>query len=167
MEKISSALLDMALELGVAIVPVYFSGGLPQEALVEGKLEFPVHQAGQVYHFGRPILASELGAAPYAERRKLVLDGINRLAPESPHTGAPRHELSQEVSLFQHTMGLDEVNATLLNILMRLDKSGLGFDAQAVLDAVDRGVAVVEGARDAAHRAWLERMTQRFIMADS
>ena len=85
-ERLTSTLLDMAVELSMPIVPLYFSGGLPEEPLA-GKLEVPYRQAAQDYIFGRPIIPEELTALLYPDRRRYVIDAINALAPfsDAPH----------------------------------------------------------------------------------
>ncbi|OBI55009.1 beta-ketoacyl synthase N-terminal-like domain-containing protein [Mycobacterium sp. E787] len=85
-EKLTSTLLDLAIDAALPIVPLYFAGGLPTEPL-DGKLEVPYRHAAQDYIFGRPIMPDELAAWPYAERRRRVMDAINALAPfdDAPH----------------------------------------------------------------------------------
>ena len=85
-ERLTSTLLDMAIEVSQPIVPVYFAGGLPEEP-VDGKLEVPYRYTAQDYLFGRPIMPEELAAWPYADRRRRVIDAINALAPfsDAPH----------------------------------------------------------------------------------
>jgi hypothetical protein len=85
-ERLTSALLDMAIDASTPIVPVYFAGGLPEEP-VDRKLEVPYRHAAQDYIFGRPIMPEELTAWPYAHRRRRVMDAINALAPfsDAPH----------------------------------------------------------------------------------
>lgn len=74
--KIGAAVIDLALEAGVAIVPVRFTGGLPIEPAKE-KLDLPFGLGKQDYHIGKPIAARELAALPLKERKARVLDAIN------------------------------------------------------------------------------------------
>lgn len=85
-ERLTSTLLDMAIDMSMPIVPIYFAGGLPEEP-VDPKLEVPYRHAAQDYIFGRPIMPEELAALLYAHRRRHVIDAINALAPFSnaPH----------------------------------------------------------------------------------
>ena len=85
-ERLTSTLLDMATDLSMPVVPMYFAGGLPEEPL-DHKLEVPYRQAAQDYIFGRPIMPEELTALLYPERRRHVIDAINALAPfsDAPH----------------------------------------------------------------------------------
>jgi hypothetical protein len=89
-ERLTSTLLDMAIDVSLPIVPVYFAGGLPEEPVAQ-KLEVPYCQAAQDYIFGRPIMPEELTALPYAHRRRRVMDAINALAPFSDAPHAPNH----------------------------------------------------------------------------
>lgn len=85
-ERLTSTLLDAAIEMSMPVVPVYFAGGLPEEP-VDRKLEVPYRHAAQDYIFGRPILPEELTAWTYADRRRRVMSAINALAPfgDAPH----------------------------------------------------------------------------------
>ena len=85
-QRLTSTLLDMAIDMSLPIVPLYFAGGLPEEP-VDEKLEVPYRHAAQDYIFGPPIIPEELAAWPYADRRRRVIDAINDLAPfgDAPH----------------------------------------------------------------------------------
>ena len=159
--RISSLFLDLAIELQLPVVPVYFDGGLPAEPLSAGKLEFPLHQTGQSYTFGRPILPEELGALPYAERRACVLDGINALAPDQKvaQPNPPRDERAQEIQAWQAHTQKDEINATLLNILQHLPDPGQ--DTQRILD-LGGGKKSFESLSPAQNQ-WLTAMAKRFF----
>lgn len=161
-ERVSSALIDMALELGLVIVPVNFSGGLPNEQVSEDKLEFPIGQTGQHYRFGKPLLPEVLQALPYADRRRAVLDGINRISPQEPSANDPVDMFEQEITGLREELSLDEVNATLLHVLMRQQKPG--HDVHELLTKWEQPGEIV--ARDAPHKAWLIHMMQRFFKSE-
>jgi 3-hydroxymyristoyl/3-hydroxydecanoyl-(acyl carrier protein) dehydratase len=69
---LSSAILDLAVRRGLAIVPVAFRGGV-----AGAKTDLPV--AAQRHIVGRPILAEALAGERYADRRRIVLEAINAL----------------------------------------------------------------------------------------
>lgn len=96
-ERLTSTLLDMAIEMSMPIVPVYFAGGLPEEPLPH-KLEVPYGHAAQDYIFGRPILPEELRGRPYAELRRYVMDAINALAPFSDAPHAPNYDVESRIT---------------------------------------------------------------------
>ncbi|MBW2454507.1 MAG: hypothetical protein JRI68_08350, partial [Deltaproteobacteria bacterium] len=79
-ERISSVFIDLALELGIAIIPVRFAGGLPVEPLSAG-IDFPLGYGRQDYYLGRPISAAELSPLPYARRRIQIIEALNELGP--------------------------------------------------------------------------------------
>ncbi|RME27018.1 MAG: 3-hydroxyacyl-[acyl-carrier-protein] dehydratase FabA, partial [Deltaproteobacteria bacterium] len=91
-QKMSGAFIDMALETGTPIVPVRFTGGLPAEPL-DARIEFPVGLGSQDVWIGGPLHPEALAALPYGERKKRVIEAINRLGPanadEQPHEGDP------------------------------------------------------------------------------
>lgn len=96
-ERVTSTLLDLAIEASLPIVPAYFAGGLPEEA-VDRKLEVPYRHAAQDYLFGRPIMPEELRAWPYAHRRRLVMDAINGLAPFSDAPHEPNRSVEDRIA---------------------------------------------------------------------
>ncbi|WP_322857901.1 beta-ketoacyl synthase N-terminal-like domain-containing protein [Mycobacterium shigaense] len=96
-ERLTSTLLDMAVEASVPIVPVYFAGGLPIETL-DRKLEVPYRHAAQDYIFGRPIMPDELAGWAYAQRRHRVIDAINALAPFSDAPHEPNVAVEQRIN---------------------------------------------------------------------
>ncbi|MCV7199010.1 beta-ketoacyl synthase N-terminal-like domain-containing protein [Mycobacterium angelicum] len=96
-ERLTSTLLDMALEMSMPIVPLFFAGGLPEEP-VDPKLEVPYRQAAQDYIFGRPIMPEELRALAYARRRRHVIDAINALAPFSDAPHEPNLALERKIA---------------------------------------------------------------------
>jgi hypothetical protein len=96
-ERLTSTLLDMAIQVPLPIVPVYFAGGLPEEPM-DHKLEVPHGQAAQDYIFGRPIMPEELAAWPYADRRRRVMDAINALAPFSDAPHPPNYAVQNRIA---------------------------------------------------------------------
>ncbi|MBT4162702.1 MAG: hypothetical protein HOE54_15455, partial [Gammaproteobacteria bacterium] len=78
--KVSSVLIDFAVNHNLPIVPLCFAGGLPLEPRKE-RLEFPVDYGRQDFYVGAGIEPAELKALPYAERAKRVLAAINSLGP--------------------------------------------------------------------------------------
>jgi 3-oxoacyl-(acyl-carrier-protein) synthase/3-hydroxymyristoyl/3-hydroxydecanoyl-(acyl carrier protein) dehydratase len=96
-ERLTSTLLDMAIQVQLPIVPIYFAGGLPEEPL-DQKLEVPYRHAAQDYIFGRPIMPEELTAWPYANRRRRVMDAINALAPFSDAPHEPNRAVENRIS---------------------------------------------------------------------
>ena len=159
-ERISSLFLDLAIELDLPIVPVYFDKGLPVEPLQDGKLEFPVGQTGQAYHFGRPILPEELGALEYAKRRAHVLEGINALGPSASRAvpGEPDHAAVSRIEA-SRANGMDEINATLFDILSQ--RAALGEDSRTIL-SLARGEQEVLDEVGTPRREWLMRIAKRF-----
>ncbi|MCV7409105.1 hypothetical protein AWC05_06095 [Mycobacterium florentinum] len=96
-ERLTSTLLDLAIETSLPIVPVYFAGGLPQEP-VGHKLEVPYRHAAQDYIFGTPIMPDELSASPYAHRRRRVIDAINALAPFGDAPNPPNQAVENRIA---------------------------------------------------------------------
>jgi len=93
-------LIDMALALGVPIVPVRFVGGLPRTELSE-RLEYPFAMGKQDYYLGAPIVPETITKMPYKDRTEHVLARINALGPghetEMPFDADP--ELAGKVAM--------------------------------------------------------------------
>jgi len=159
-EKVSSALLDMAMELEMPIVPVHFSGGLPAEGLQSGKLEFPYDQGQQDYVFGAPLWPEDLARMPYAERRDAVIDAINALGPV-PEEARPlpgRPDLAAEIAAVHNDMGAGEVEATLFHLLATWDDPSADT-AQFLEGAMARALEVEDDERG----QWLAEFARRIF----
>jgi len=155
-ERVGSPLLDMALELDMPIVPVCFSGGLPDETIQGGKLEFPWQQGAQTYHLGAPVWPDTLRQMPYAERRPHVMNAINSLMPalaSAPDTW--RSEATAAIAALQREHAIGEVQATLWHMLTTLQAPGP--DAVAIVNALDgqSTAATPRGRWIQAMAAWL------------
>ena len=72
--------IDLAIERGVPIVPVRFSGGLPVESSGR-KYDFPVGLSTQDVWIGRPLRPEVLAPLPYRERVLCVRAAIEALGP--------------------------------------------------------------------------------------
>ncbi len=120
-KELSGTLLDLALQVGVPVVPVRFAGGLPVEPLAE-RLEFPVGFARQDYWLGRPLLPEELASLSYGERRAAVIDAINSLGPpnaeEEPRP--PDVEFAAEVEAWIERTGASPEHAVIYKTLEKL-----------------------------------------------
>lgn len=116
--RMSSAFVDMALQVGAPIVPVRLVGGLPTDPL-DTRIEFPHRMGRQDFYLGRPILPEELSALPYKERKERVIEGINRIGPdnavEEPGPGDP--EFAASVAKWVTNTGATEEHAVLLRVL--------------------------------------------------
>jgi acyl transferase domain-containing protein/3-hydroxymyristoyl/3-hydroxydecanoyl-(acyl carrier protein) dehydratase/1-acyl-sn-glycerol-3-phosphate acyltransferase len=124
-EKMSGAFVDMALQVGVPIVPVRFVGGLPVEPAAT-RLEFPLGLGRQDIHLGRPLRPEELSGLHYGARKALVLDAINGLGVpnerEEPLPGDPA--FATRVSAWREARGVSHEHATLREVLAGLASPG-------------------------------------------
>jgi 1-acyl-sn-glycerol-3-phosphate acyltransferase len=149
--KLSSIWADLAIERDIPIVPIRFSGGLPQKELTT-RLEFPLAFGAQDYSLGRPILPEELRALSFAERKGAITAAINRIGP-APATESPipgdRVFGARVAELAARSLSAEQ--ATLLAALERLSHPS---DETRQLIAVSRwGATAGAGARE----AWLAR----------
>jgi 1-acyl-sn-glycerol-3-phosphate acyltransferase len=90
-QKITQAILELAVGANLPVVPVRFVGGLPVEPAAE-RLELPFGCGTQDVVYGRAIPPSEIARLPFAERPRHVLAAINNLvdiATEVPNPPDP------------------------------------------------------------------------------
>lgn len=89
LRTVSSAFLDLALDVGADVVPVRFAGGLPADELPTkqdlpvgvGPTRLPNGVGAQSAWIGAPLAASELAALPLPARKAAVVDAVGRLGP--------------------------------------------------------------------------------------
>ncbi|WP_236644462.1 beta-ketoacyl synthase N-terminal-like domain-containing protein [Sorangium cellulosum] len=158
-QKMSGAFIDMALAVGVPVVPVRFAGALPPEPL-EKRLEFPLGMGVQDIWIGRPLLPEELAGLTYKERKDLVIAGINGLGPsnevEQPFPGDPAFAAS--VDAWVAEAGVGHEDATVFRVL------------EACADPTPETAAIVEAARtgrlappDPRRADWLRKLAARLL----
>jgi PfaB family protein len=85
-EKVSSVLLDFAIDASLPVVPVRFVGGLPHENL-RGRVDFTYGYGPQDYFLGRAIMPETLAGLNLKARSKLVLDQINSMGKSVERDG--------------------------------------------------------------------------------
>jgi 3-hydroxymyristoyl/3-hydroxydecanoyl-(acyl carrier protein) dehydratase/1-acyl-sn-glycerol-3-phosphate acyltransferase len=155
--KMTGAILEMAIAMRVAVVPVRFAGALPVEPLTE-RIEFPVGMGRQDIHIGAPITAEELEALPYKPRKDRVIGAINGLgpghAPEEPLPGDAAFEAA--VADWVARTGVDATHAT---IFKALEAYGPRTEAmKSLVGAAETGRLVLG---DGAERAWVAELARR------
>lgn len=122
-QQISAALIDLALEAEAPIVPVRFSGGLPLKA-GRDRLEFPLGHGKQTYHIGRPIWPDDLLAVGLAERKRIILAGINALGPAAgeEQPTRPDDDFAAEIAGWCARMQVGEIPAVMFKTLEHLSE---------------------------------------------
>jgi 1-acyl-sn-glycerol-3-phosphate acyltransferase len=81
-QRVSSVLLDLAVECDMPVVPVRFIGGLPVEPL-SALATFPVGFARQDIVLGAPIMPETLRDLRLVERGRAVVAAINAIMPRA------------------------------------------------------------------------------------
>jgi 3-hydroxymyristoyl/3-hydroxydecanoyl-(acyl carrier protein) dehydratase len=111
--RVSSVLLDLAVDCGLPIVPVRFMGALPVAPLQQ-TVTFPAGFSRQDIALGAPIMPDELQGLRLVERGRRVIDAINGIAPEPSREAPlpPRPELAARVGA-RMAAGQAEVTAVL------------------------------------------------------
>ncbi len=159
---VSPALIDLAVQRDIPIVPVRFMGGLPVEAVAE-PLAFPVDYGQQDVLIGAPILPADLASLPSGERRDVVLAALNgfggRWQAELPNPGDP--DFAAAVADWRAAHGVGEPAAILYRILEAVpDPSEETRWLLAVLrgETPDPALAV-----DDATRAWIATFCREML----
>jgi 1-acyl-sn-glycerol-3-phosphate acyltransferase len=161
--RLSAMFLDLALDADLPIVPVRFSGGLPEAAGPGAqRLDFPLGYARQDIYFGRPILPETLREMALPGRKRVVLDALNGLGPELEHEtpNPPDPGFASEVGDVVRELGMSEPKAVTFNALRRATHRGPA--TEALIEAICRGVTVSGELPEA---RWLARL-QRWFMID-
>jgi 3-oxoacyl-(acyl-carrier-protein) synthase/3-hydroxymyristoyl/3-hydroxydecanoyl-(acyl carrier protein) dehydratase/1-acyl-sn-glycerol-3-phosphate acyltransferase len=116
--KMTGAILEMAIAMGVHVAPVRFVGALPVDPL-PARIEFPVGMGRQDIYVGAPIAPETLAAMPYKPRKDHMIAAINGLGPDNavevPFPGDPVFEAS--VASWVAQTGVDTTHATIFRAL--------------------------------------------------
>ncbi len=119
--RMTSAIIDLALETGLPILPVKFSGGLPR-ATVEEIVSLPVAYGRQDYTLGAPLFPDDLARLPRPRAAELVVNAINAVPPlaadEQPLAGPPAR--ADAIRDLQARHGIGEIQAAILHALAGL-----------------------------------------------
>jgi hypothetical protein len=153
-EKMSSAFIDMALQVGAPIVPVRFVGALPVDP-PENRLEYPVGYGKQDIWIGRPLLPEELQALPLRDRKAAVIDAINGIGPShaEEHPAPADAEFGALVDAWQRRTGASAEHAALFcTLAARPEKHP---DIARIVDAARTG------SFDAGGDRWLAELAGR------
>ncbi len=148
---LSTTVIDLAVGLGLPIVPVRFAGGLPLEPL-PARLEFPVGYGRQEIWIGCPMAPEELRGLASPERQALVLGALNRLGDvlerEQPLAGDPT--FAARVRRRMEEWCVDETQAVLACVLE--DTACESEEGRRVLEAMAKGT-LLQG--DSPEAVWL------------
>jgi len=149
--RMSSVLVDVALDLNMAILPLKFSGGLPIEPL-PGIISFPHGYGRQDFTFGAPLEPDLLRSMPRPKAAELVVDAINQIHPaaevEQPLPAEP--EFASRVQALAGLHRVTEIQAGLILALQELADPSPA--TRAMLAFPERGAAMFTGT--GAELAW-------------
>ncbi|MEW5848463.1 MAG: beta-ketoacyl synthase N-terminal-like domain-containing protein [Myxococcota bacterium] len=118
---VSSAFIDMALEVGAPIIPVRFVAGLPAEELGQ-RLDFPVGMGRQDFWIGAPLMPEQLRGLRLKERKQVVLDAINGTGPDPSEEmpTPPDPAFSSEVEAWRAQPGANPERAVICATLANM-----------------------------------------------
>jgi hypothetical protein len=135
-EKVSSVLVDLAIDCGLPIVPVRFAGGLPLEDKNE-KFDFPVGFGKQDHYIGAAIQPEILSSLPYKERTGRIIDGINNLGPDGVMDVPLPGDADFEKLVRAQPPELSDLQKVLLSAVQNMPE--VGDRMQILLDKISSG----------------------------
>lgn len=157
--KVSSVFIELAIEMGVPIVPVRFTGGLPVDP-IQGKAEVPFNQGTQDYWLGEPIEPAFLASLPLKERIAHVVGAINHLggtnANERPNAGDPA--FAAKVADHERRTGVSEVFAAMWEVLEDCDDAS--DETMLLREALSEGSYTSDGSE---RGDWLDLMASLLL----
>ena len=161
-QKLSSALVDLAVRMELPIAPVRFSGSLPKEG-VSSLPSFPVGYGKINVWIGRPWLPHELAPLNSKLRRDKVLASINGL-------GAPADPLEEEELSLGDTDFIEAIKRCMEEKRVSEVAAVLHTTLAMTKDPCEetlRVLAYCEGKKDAleGHKeaSWLERFAKEAL----
>jgi len=116
--RMSGALLELAIQAGLPVVPVRFAGGLPVET-APARREFPIGYAKQDIYIGAPIAPAQLANLPPEDRKRPVLEAMNALGPDLGREvpNPPDPEFAHGVAALMQKLAMAEPRAVILHML--------------------------------------------------
>ncbi len=135
-EKVSSVLIDLAVNCNLPIVPLRFVGGLPLQDAGQ-KFDFPVAHGKQDHYIGAALSPELLSSTPYKERAGLVLDGINRLGPDGSADVPIVADPAFRQRLDGQSSGAGQLQGVLLSAIQSMPE--MGSRMQRLLGKIDAG----------------------------
>nr|VFJ98189.1 MAG: hypothetical protein BECKLFY1418B_GA0070995_11152 [Candidatus Kentron sp. LFY] len=132
---------DFVPGMGVPIIPVRFSGGLPTRGSHDQtRLELPLGSTGQDWFIGAPLYPEDLSGIPSKERKERILASIDNLGPpladERPNR--PDEDFSRKVESLGESLGIRPLAATLLAAL-QADPEGVSLAESLSADDFENG----------------------------
>jgi 3-hydroxymyristoyl/3-hydroxydecanoyl-(acyl carrier protein) dehydratase/1-acyl-sn-glycerol-3-phosphate acyltransferase len=117
-QKLSAAVIELAIEADRPVVPVRFAGALPVMPASQ-RLEFPYGCAAQSIWVGSPIDPGALRALGLKQRKERVLQAMNELGPALLHEtpNPPNPALAQAAREWQAATGASPEHAMLMAAL--------------------------------------------------
>ncbi|MDF1667948.1 MAG: 1-acyl-sn-glycerol-3-phosphate acyltransferase, partial [Planctomycetota bacterium] len=134
-ELVSSAVVDLAVAMGIPIVPARFADALPREKALDNRIEFPFGYSRQRLCFGEPLLPDTLKSKTSLERRNRVLAALNAICggPEAEVEPIPNPGFEAAVKEWQKARSVNEIQAVLFRALQ--EGNALCEESEALLEA--------------------------------
>lgn len=141
LQNMSTFIIDNAVNAGIAIVPIRFSGALPFTD--SGcKFELPDHLQGQTYTFGKALFPKDFENFHSQERTRLFIETLNNLQPSSERPPLDK-EFKKAVKEWQKSLAISEFSAVCLQVLQ--EKEDLSPQTLKVLNQLVKGEKPIDG----------------------
>ena len=155
--RMSSVLIDVALDLDAAILPLKFSGGLPVDPL-PAIISFPHGYGRQDFTIGAPLTPDVLRSLPRPKAAELVVEAINQLPPDADTETPllPEPGFADRVLALSATHGVTEIQAGLILALQELPDPAAA--TLAILAYPTSGAGALTG--NDVERAWHQSVAE-------
>ena len=161
-ERMSGSFLELAIQTGVSVVPLWFEGGLPSEPLAQ-RTDFPLGMGQQDIRLGAPFSPEKLAELPYGPRKVEVIQALNSLGDSSIRGGqtpfSPDPQFEERVRERIRT-GNDESNSVLMEVLLEQTKPRAEYTAR-LIDAArtQRRLDLTSSPED----IWFKTLAERLL----
>lgn len=161
--KISQILPEFQQTYQCDMIPVQFSGGLPERP-VEKRLEFPFAMGKQDYRLGSPVVPGMLANLNLLEKKDFLSRSINDSHPGIGHFPGETDEVfARKVHSWMLESGASLENSVLFCILqeMRENSESLSEETLAVLDCKNGNIFDYQGDENRIN--WLKPFAKKLL----
>lgn len=134
-EKLSSSLIDLAIDADLPIVPVRFFGALPVTPVSVHFLQWPYRFGREHMDIGAPIDPADLSKMPSFQRKAHVLEQMNAVGPVKEEPSPPNLRFESMVQQSMETYGWSEEQAVIYVLLKQSRNPSM--ETKMILDAIE------------------------------
>lgn len=162
-KKLSQVLPEFQQSLQCDMIPVQFSGGLPDRPL-EKRLEFPFAMGKQDFRLGEPVLPGVLQHLNLTERKEFLSSRINDPHPGVGELPFEKDEVfARKVHSWMLESGAALENAVLFCILQEMWENSAPLSEETISILEARNGLPIAGLADPERALWLKRFAKKLL----